>query len=164
MGNDPQSDIHSRRGELLRLLLYLHSMQTVDDLVAQIVTYDLEAPPMFWHTSLEDLERLYNGIGPDWLPKSIREAMTAHWGFYAPAALVHDYEYAMSEDRSFEAFTAANERMRRNCYKLNRKGYPWYKRWLYQLRSDKLADACQTFGWGAWNEASRGRLVTSQAV
>jgi hypothetical protein len=125
-------------------------MQTIDDLVAQIVTYDLETPVMFWHTSLESLEALYNGIGPGWLPKGIRDMMTDHWGFYAAAALVHDYEYHMSEDRSRAAFTASNDRLRRNCHKLIRKGVPWHKRWLYLIRADKLADACEAFGWSAW--------------
>ena len=137
-------------------------MQDINDLVAQIVTYDLETPVMFWHTSVEAIGGIYNGIGPEWLPKSVRDAMTSYWGFYGPAAVVHDYEYAMSEDRSRQAFTEANERLRRNCILLNKKGVPWYKRWLYQIRCNELADACQLFGWSAWE--SGGRLVTSQAV
>lgn len=122
----------------------------VADLLAQIITYDLEYPDILMHTNINDLAGIYNGIGPDWMPESIREWMTERWQFFAAAALIHDYEYQMSTDKSREAFTACNERFRRNCHTLMKKSVPWYKRCLYRVRSDMLADACEKFGWSAW--------------
>lgn len=124
----------------------------VADLLAQAYTYDLEMPDNLQHASLGAVAACYNGIGPDWMPDHLRDAVTAHFGYFAAAAMVHDWEYENSEDRSRKAFTEANERLRRNCRKLLQKGYPWYKRWLYRKRPDFLADMCQEFGWGAWQD------------
>lgn len=120
------------------------------DLISQIRTYDLERPHLFDLSSLDAIHSIYNGIGPDWLPAPIRDWLTEHYGYFAAATVVHDYEFQKS-DKSVIGFTASNERLRRNCKRLlDMKGCPWYKRWLYRRRVDLLADACQKFGWGAW--------------
>ena len=129
------------------------SLDRVADLIAQVRTYDLERPSSFDMASLEQIAATYNGIGPEWLPKRLRNWLTDGFGYFAPAALVHDWEYRFSEDRSRAAFTACNERLRRNSRRLLAKGYAWYKRWFYRRRPDLLADACQEFGWSAWQQA-----------
>ena len=126
---------------------------TVADLIAQVRTYDLERPVSFDLASLEQIQEAYNGIGPDWLPENLREWLTARYGYFAAGALVHDWEYQTATDKSREAFIRCNERLRRNCRKLLRKGYPWYKAFLYRERPNILADACNRFGWEAWKEA-----------
>lgn len=127
-------------------------MIDVADLIAQIRTYDLERESDFDLASLPAVISIYNGIGPGWLPKPIRDWLTKHYSFYAAATVIHDWEYWLSKDRSVIAFTASNERLRRNCKQLLKmKGCPWYKIWLYQRRCDLLADSCQKFGWSAWN-------------
>jgi hypothetical protein len=125
------------------------------DLVAQAYTYDLEMPKSLMLASLEAVEACSNGIGPDWLPECARAGLTEYLGYFAAAAVVHDWEYQHESDRSFAAFTRANERLRRNCKLLLRKGYPWYKRWLYRNRADMIADACQLWGWGAWQHGQK---------
>ena len=127
----------------------------VAELLAQAITYDLEMPADFRLAPTWKVEEVYNGIGPDWLPKVMREWMTDRWGYFAPAALIHDWEYQFPIVRDRQHFTDANERFRRNCHLLLRKGCPWYKRWLYKLRADKLADACEAFGFDGYMAAGK---------
>lgn len=124
----------------------------VANLWAQAITYDLEIPDSMRLASLEQVASAYNGIGPDWLPSHLRSWLTGRFGYFEAAALVHDWEYQYAQDRSHKAFTACNERLRRNCKALLAKGCPWYKRPMYRRRPDLLADACQICGWGAWND------------
>lgn len=125
------------------------------DLLAQVFTYDLEFQGSFGVASVEAREKAYNGIGPDWLPKEIREWMTDRWHYFAPAAVIHDWDYCHPIMRNKADFHEANERFRRNCHKLLRKGVPWYKRWLYKIRVDELADACELFGFAGYIAAGR---------
>lgn len=125
---------------------------TVADLMAQAHTYDLDMPKSLQLASLDAVVECYNGIGPDWLPASIRNMVTEHFGYFRAGALVHDWEFQHGEDRSREAFTKANDRLESNCKKLLQKGVPWYKRWLYRNRPKMLAEACQLWGWGAWQD------------
>lgn len=120
------------------------------DLIAQIRTYDLERHPFFDLSNLESIHSIYNGIGPDWIPKEIRDWLTSRFGYFAAATVIHDWEYHNS-DRTMTSFLASNERLRRNCKRLlEMKGCPWYKAWLCRRRVDLLADACNEFGWSAW--------------
>lgn len=125
------------------------------DLLAQVYTYDLKRQISFDQASVEQCQEAYNGIGPDWLPESIRDWMTDRWRYFAPAAVVHDWDYSNPTHRNRADFTQANERLRRNCKALLRKGVPWYKRWLYEIRVDELADACEMFGFGGYMAASK---------
>lgn len=130
------------------------SRDAVADLIAQARTYDLEMPEDFFLAPLDAVQAVYNGIGPDWLPARIRNWLTEHFEYFAAGAMIHDWEYEHTQDRSLKGFTDANERLRRNCKKLLAKGYPWYKRILYRNRPDVLASACQEFGWGAWQNGT----------
>jgi hypothetical protein len=126
----------------------------VAELMAQAEAYDLEVCRSYRHACLDDVVPVYNGIGPEWLPKALRELLTDRFGYFAPAALIHDWDFAKSEDRSMLAFAESNNRLRRNCRKLVKmKGCPWYKRPLYLYRCDMLADICHEMGYSAWNAA-----------
>ncbi len=127
----------------------------VADLLAQARTYDLEMPADFRLAPTWKVEEVYNGIGPDWMPKVMREWRPDRWSCFAPPALIHDWEYQFPPERNRTNFSAVNERFRRNCHLLLRKGCPWYKRWLYKLRADKLADACEAFGFDGYMAAGK---------
>lgn len=127
----------------------------IAELLAQAYTYDLEMPKDFLDAPTWLIEEVYNGIGPDWLPKVMRDWMTDRWSYFAPAAMIHDWEYQFAPERTHQHFTAANERLRRNCHLLLRKGCPWYKRWLYKIRADELADACQALGFNGYMEVGK---------
>lgn len=124
----------------------------VADLIAQAYTYDLDMPMSLRRASLGAVAACYNGCGPDWLPEPVRNWLTGHFGYFAAAFLIHDWEFENEEDRSHQAFTRANDRLEANCERLKAKGVPWYKRWLYRGRPKLLAGACQLCGWGAWKD------------
>lgn len=129
------------------------SLDRVADLIAQVRTFDLERPSGFDLATLEEIAVAYNGFGPEWLPKGMRDWLAGINAYFEPAALIHDWEYQFAPDRSREAFTACNERLRRNCRHLLVKGFPWYKRWYYRVRPELIADAVQELGWSAWLES-----------
>ena len=129
----------------------------IESLIAQIITWDLEAPLDFLKSTTGEKAAAYNGIGPDWLPESLRDWMTEQWGFFAAAAMIHDWEYTWTEDRSYASFRAINARFGRNCRTLLKKGVPWYKRPLYLFRADKLEDACNTWGFKGFLDAGDRR-------
>ena len=58
------------------------------DLISQIRTYDLERHPFFDLSSLEAIHSVYNGIGPDWLPKDIRDWLTERYSYFAAATVI----------------------------------------------------------------------------
>ena len=126
---------------------------SIADLIAQARTYDLERDKMFDLASPEAIDQEYNGIGPEWLPESIRQWMTSEFGYFAAAAMIHDWDYACYPYRDAKGFWLVNERLRKNCHKLLAKGCPWWKRPLYAIRANALSDACQKFGWSAWQQA-----------
>ena len=126
------------------------------DLIAQAITYDLDVPGDWVEASNDQRAETYNGIGPDWLPELLREWATSLWHYFAAAALIHDWEYATTKDRSKKSFWLINNRFRKNCKRLLKmKGCPWYKRWLYERRIDALADACDTFGFPGFLAAGK---------
>ena len=123
------------------------------DLIAQIRTYDLERDKMFDLSSPDAIEEEYNGIGPEWLPAWARNWLTDALGYFSPAAMIHDWDYSCYPQRDRKSFDLVNERLRTNCHLLLTKGCPWDKRFMYRRRADLIADACQKFGWEAWQEA-----------
>lgn len=113
----------------------------------------LEAPAGFWEETAENFKLIFNGAGPDWLPKWGRVILTLFLLLFAPAFFIHDWEYHYS-DKTKESFEAANERMWRNMIKILDVLFGWWGlRWLYYYWCNKawLAyQACANFGWSAW--------------
>ena len=108
-------------------------------------------------SSLSDAEMAdgYNGIGPDFLPPTIREKVTKHLSLFAPAALIHDLrnEYA---DGTRKSFNYANYEFLANCRKLAAQRYAWYnpRRYLaYHVAKLLYNFVCGDGGWTAWLQA-----------
>lgn len=72
-----------------------------------------ELIPGFDLASLVQVNEHYNGIGPGWPFALVRNWLVEHYGYYAAATVIHDWEYWFSEDRGVVAFTASNERLAR---------------------------------------------------
>lgn len=114
----------------------------------------LEAHGLLWCL------KIWNGAGPEFLPKRVRARLTDHLAFFAPALLIHDADFALS-DGKITTFQAANERLRSNCRRLVLDAHPFFfslARWKRLALSDLIADACgTTFGFYAWEEAHEVR-------
>lgn len=102
--------------------------------------------------SLEELEQIYNGIGPDRFPSIIRDALNVLHPTLLPAVLIHDVEYY--EGGSREEYKASNARLGANGCKLAKFNYTWYNPYRYWVMHDanKFAKICDRFGWSGWNK------------
>ena len=111
------------------------------------------------------LSDAYNGIGPEFLPPTLREKVTNWLHLFEPAALIHDARNHVS-DGTRKGFEAANDEFLRNCLKLADFWYPWYSWRRYRARAvaHLLYDfvSADGFGWIAWLDAHE-RFVQRQS-
>ena len=101
---------------------------------------------------IAEIERIYNGLGPDRFPDWLREIITLASGLLEPAALIHDLRFHVGGTR--EDFTAANDEFRENCYTLVDAAYSWYdpRRYTWRFRAWRYAGYCQEFGWEGYTK------------
>ena len=132
----------------------------IDSLVKAAVVADLDGIDFLSSYDYKEISAAYNGIGPEWMPPAIREKLSAHLELFAPAALIHDMRYQVS-DGSRYGFNFANLEFFGNCVKLANDAYPWYSwrryraRLAAQVAYDFVRSQC---GWVAWCEAARKNL------
>ena len=125
---------------------------TIEELIRKIKTMELEGAEILDSFSLDEIGRIYNGIGPDRFPDWLRELVTESAGIFEPAAVIHDVEYDIGG--TWQDFTDANERFRRNCYRLVKAEYPWWSllRYAWLNKARRWANYCQLFGWEGFHK------------
>ena len=118
------------------------------------VEAQLEGSAVIGAHTVDELAAVYNGCGPEWLPRSMREFLSRHFAEFAPAFLVHDWDFAHSDGTRL-SFSRANDRLERNCRRLADLAHPWHswRRYALRLRAYAIADACRDCGWKAWKDA-----------
>lgn len=101
--------------------------------------------------SLYDLDAAFNGCGPDSLPDYARQVLDNATAVFAPAVMVHDVDFTLSDGLK-AAFDAANFRLLINCAKCALDAEPWtsWKRYALLAESLSIYLACARFGWSAW--------------
>ena len=100
----------------------------------------------------KELAAVYNGIGPEWLPLSIREKLTKYLAVFAPACLIHDFHYWIG-DGTLKDFTYANDTLEANCRKCINAETKWYqifRRAAGYYAAHLMAEACRRYGWSAY--------------
>ena len=132
-------------------------MSSIKSNLNLIKLLDLERPPIFDTLFISEIEKVYNGAGPDWMSEFSRSVLTMLLRYYAPAFIIHDVEFAMNDDtentdRNWQRFEDCNDRMWRNIQKLNAYIFAWYNpRKYWWLAKGWLAyQACGKFGFSAW--------------
>ena len=113
----------------------------------------------------EELAFVYNGIGPEWLPLSIREKLTEYLAIFAPACFIHDFHYWIG-DGSLKDFIYANDVLEANCRKCINAETKWYqllRRSAGYYAAHLIAEACRRYGWTAYR-AGRVEGVESDGV
>lgn len=125
---------------------------TILELVQKAQRMNLEGVGILNRFSLDQIKRIYNGIGPDSFPDWLREVVTESAGILEPAAVIHDVEYDIGG--TWQDFTEANERFRRNCYRLVKAEYPWWSplRYAWLNKARRWANYCQLFGWEGFHK------------
>lgn len=58
----------------------------------------------------KDLERICNGVGPEWMGEDILEVVTDYFEYFLPSTNQHDFDYEQLEKTEF-MFRLANERL-----------------------------------------------------
>lgn len=102
--------------------------------------------------SPEELAAVYNGIGPEWLPYSLREKLTKYLAVFAPACLIHDFHYWIG-DGTLKDFNYANDTLEANCRKCINAETKWYqllRRTAGYYAAHLMAEACRRYGWSAY--------------
>lgn len=114
--------------------------------------------------SPEELATVYNGIGPEWLPYSLREKLTKYLAIFAPACLIHDFHYWIG-DGTLKDFNYANDTLEANCRKCINAETKWYqflRRAAGYYAAHLMAEACRRYGWSAYRtgrvEDERGKV------
>ena len=113
---------------------------------------DLAGRSILTRYSLEEIQKIYNGIGPDRFPDWLREIITLANGLFEPAAMIHDLRYHVGGTKA--DFTQANDEFRKNCYTLVKAAYAWYdpRRYKWLFRAWRYAGYCQEFGWEGYHK------------
>lgn len=118
-----------------------------------VIENELDYQNGFLLCSNDELAKIYNGCGPDWLSEEMREKLTDYYTFFQAAFLVHDYDFARA-DKTREGFNAANKRLYDNCVKLIAARYSWWTEPISKarryLQARVIYRACAYFGWSAW--------------
>ena len=107
----------------------------------------------------------YNGIGPEFFPPALRDAITRTLGLFEPPAVIHDCRFERS-DGTRRSFDYANNEFYVNCHKCAKAAYPWWS-WK-RYRAYAVIDAMYEFvsgdgGWKAWQEAYEKRRMKQGA-
>ncbi len=129
--------------------------ESVEVLASYACGIGLDHDEDFALASEAELAQAYNGIGPEWLPSSLRDRITERFEDVAPACLIHDWDYAHG-DGTRSDFYAANFRLRDNIYKIAGSrhtpiiSWGW---WKLRLIGKAFCDACNEYGWTAYKAA-----------
>ena len=113
---------------------------------------------------MNELVKIYNGIGPDAFPEWLRGFVTALHPSLAAVAFIHDVEWHES-DGTDEAFRATNDRFKRNGYKVAEAEFGWWnpRRYAVMNQARRFGNYCQMFGKSGWLKCHRDRLEAEKA-
>ena len=142
--------------------------EMIDALVKAAVFAELDGCDFLATFDYAEIQREYNGIGPEWLPEAWRAKASDMLELFAPAALIHDMRYSASDGTRF-SFNSANIEFRDNCLKLANDRYPWYSWKRYRARAVALLlfdFVASPGGWVAWMQAAgtNGTTGTNAAL
>ena len=137
--------------------LYM-DLNQINELVDKALIADLDGSDVLASVPAEDLQKIYNGCGPEWLHAKVRRILDKFFDVFAPAFLQHDFDFS-NGDGNPTLFNEANDRLKRNCLILADRKFPWYnwKRYIARDAALVIADACRQFGWSAYVKASKSK-------
>ena len=125
---------------------------TTSELIQKAYLLNLEGVHILDKYSVEEIGKIYNGIGPDRFPAIIRKALNKLHPTLLVVALIHDLEY--HEGGTREEFTESNDRFYRNGKTAAFATYSWYdpRRYLVWNKARQFRNLCQLFGWDGWKK------------
>jgi hypothetical protein len=115
-----------------------YTIEHINNLLQIVSDRKLSVPGNWGEITPVILLSIYNGIGAEWMPRTIRRFISFVLQKMEPVALVHDVEYADNR-KNYWLFTKANCRFIWNAIKMH-----------HMFIGIACALLCQFFGWGAY--------------
>ena len=131
---------------------HAYTLDEMAELCFEVEQFKLSGRSRLDRYTYAELCRLCNGIGAEWMPKIMRNLLTALSPFAEPAAVIHDVEYF--EGGGASEREAADRRFRENIVRTAKRSYDWYHplRYLAMVRAECFYLLLRTFGTAAWKE------------
>lgn len=135
----------------------------LDELRDEALECGLEHADRLAEYTLEELEQICNGIGPEFFPDELRKFIDSMTPTLRAAAMVHDLDFFMGAG-TYSDFSAANRRLEKNGCIAAAEKYAFYdpRRYIVQATARKFAELCQKFGWKAYLAAIEQRKGGTQ--
>lgn len=130
--------------------------KTIEAIVEKAVIYDLDGCDRIAEKPTSALAETYNGVGPAWWPEKFRAKATKYCKLIEPAIMIHDDDFEHA-DATRKSFYEANYRLRDNIRKIANYVYTpvlSLKWWELQAVAKVFSDACNDYGWLAWQQGS----------
>lgn len=96
-----------------------------------------------------------NGLGPNWMPDSMRKVCSKLSPVMEVPAAIHDMRYALGRTQADR--NEADMEFLTNCIKVINHDYAWYNpmRYIMSKRAVRYFTYLQLFGGAAWEEARK---------
>jgi hypothetical protein len=110
------------------------------------------------HLPVEEVARIYNGVGPEWMREELRAKADKLSQTLLPAVMIHDVDYEYGTGTMLD-FQLANRRLEANGRKCADYRYGWYNPMRYIVRHQAKAYAkfCDLLGFPAYAAAVEER-------
>lgn len=113
----------------------------------------LDLTEKYINDSYKVLEKVCNGIGPEWFSEDARDAVTDYFEYFLPSTNPHDHDFAFLEKTDYN-FYLANDRLLKNMKVQIEKDQrlTWFSfskdksRWRKHLQASFLYRMCEEFG------------------
>lgn len=123
----------------------------LSEIYYKAIVYGLDFPHK---VDADEMHRIYNGVGAEWMPKELREFLDGISEALLPAVLIHDIDYAYGDGTLLD-FQKANLRLEANGRICADKEYGWWNpmRYIFRRQAKAYAKICNAFGLVAYTEA-----------
>lgn len=113
------------------------------------------------HLPVEEVARIYNGVGPEWMREELRAKADKLSQTLLPAVMIHDVDYEYGSGTMLD-FQLANRRLEANGRKCADYRYGWYNpmRYIVRHQAKVYAKLCDLLGFPAYAEAVEERKKT----
>jgi len=117
----------------------------------------LELTEDYLKAHYKDLERICNGVGPEWFPDCVRERVTDYFEYFLMSTNQHDFDFDQLEKIKAN-FKIANKRLYKNMkiqIKKDRNLSYWSfckksSKWRKKIQARFLYKMCDKFGKSAF--------------
>ena len=131
----------------------LDKLPSWEEMKYEAVRIGLQGCEVFKMLDDETKSKEWNGLGPDRLPKIIRDFLDKLFVEVLPAACIHDFRFVIGGTK--KDFHEANVELKWNmdkCLRFYRRKFTMVGYWLAKLRVVIAYHLCENFGYEGWNK------------